>query len=74
MALLSFANPAALLLLLTLPYFIWLGRPRVAYRRQRDWMSLALRLAIVLCLVLALAGVQTVHAADKLSVVFLIDS
>ncbi len=74
MALLSFANPAALLLLLTLPYFIWLGRPRVAYRRQRDWLGLALRLAIVLCLVLALAGVQTVHAADKLSVVFLIDS
>ena len=74
MAPVTFSDPAALLLLLTLPFFIWIGRPRVAYRRQRDWLSLLLRVVIVLCLVLALAGVQTVQAANQLSVVFLIDS
>ncbi|MCC7450856.1 MAG: VWA domain-containing protein [Anaerolineae bacterium] len=70
----TFSNPLALVLLLLIPYFLYLGWPRVAYRRRRDLASLLIRVAIVLCLILGLAGLQTVQAADKLSVVFLIDA
>lgn len=70
----TFANPLALVLLLVIPYFLWLGRPRLAYRRRRDLASLIARIVIVLSLILALAGVQVVRAADKLAVVFLLDA
>src|SRR5258708_511564 len=70
----KFATPIALLLLLVIPYFVWLGWPRLRYRRQRDTTSLAIRVVIVVLLVLALAGTQIVQAADKLSVVFLVDA
>jgi uncharacterized membrane protein len=69
-----FATPVALLLLLVIPLFAWMGWPRLAYRRRRDIISLALRLLIVLLLILGLAGLQTVEAADKLAVVFLFDA
>ncbi|MBX3062780.1 MAG: VWA domain-containing protein [Anaerolineae bacterium] len=69
-----FATPIALLLLLLLPFVIALGYPRVAYRRRRDLTSLILRIVIILLLVFGLAGLQTVRAADKLSVVFLVDA
>lgn len=73
----NFTTPLALLLLLALPYFIWLGRPRPAATRNkqgREWASLVLRLLIVFLLVFSLAGVQLVRAADELSVVFLVDA
>lgn len=71
----NFSFPIALLLLLTLPYFIWLGKPRnTAVRRWRDWVSLGLRITILLLLTLSLAGTQLVRAADELAVVFLIDN
>src|SRR5262249_51000612 len=70
----KFATPIALLLLLVIPYFVWLGWPRLRYRRQRDITSLAIRIVIVVLLVLALAGTQIVQAADKLTVVFLVDA
>ncbi len=70
----TFSNPIALLLLVLLLYFVWLGRPRLAYRRRRDTASLITRLVIVACLILALAGAQIVQAADKLAVVFLLDA
>jgi uncharacterized membrane protein len=70
----TFANPVALVLLLVVPYFAWLGWPRVAYRRKRDITSLILRLVIVIFLILGLAGLQRVQAADKLAVVFLVDA
>ncbi|MBN1285912.1 MAG: VWA domain-containing protein [Anaerolineae bacterium] len=69
----SFATPIALVLFLVLPYFIWLGRPRLPFRRARDFTSLALRLAIVALLILGLAGAQLVLAADKLATIFLVD-
>jgi uncharacterized membrane protein len=68
------ATPIALLLLILIPYFVLLGWPRVAYRRRRDMLSLALRVVIILLLVLGLAGLQVVRAADKLAVVFLVDA
>ncbi len=71
----NFTAPLALLLLLALPYFIWLGRPRAgALYRRRDWISLGLRLLIMILLALSLAGSQIVRAADELAVIFLIDA
>lgn len=70
----SFTTPLALLLLATIPYFFWLGRPRVPIRRWRAWSSLGLRLLIIMLLTLSLAGTQMVRAADELAVVFLIDA
>ena len=70
----SFSTPLALLLLLTIPYFIWLGRPSPGGARWREWLSLALRLTIAILLVLGLAGTEIVRAADDLAVVFLVDA
>ena len=69
-----FAAPLAFLLLLCLPYFFWLGKPNTSLRRWREWLSLGLRLVILLLLVLSLAGTQVVQAADQLAVVFLVDA
>ena len=72
----SFTSPLALLLLLAVPYVLWLGWPRAARLRgqRRDRLSLGLRLLILLLLVFSLAGAQLVRAADDLAVVFLIDA
>ncbi|MCA9971018.1 MAG: VWA domain-containing protein [Anaerolineales bacterium] len=74
----NFTTPLALLLLLLfVPYVVWLGRPRYGRftpRRWRDGASLGLRLLILLLLVLGLAGLQLVRAADNLAVVFLVDA
>ncbi|MCB0032981.1 MAG: VWA domain-containing protein [Anaerolineales bacterium] len=71
----SFTTPLALLLLLAIPYLVWLGRPRPnAPRKWREWSSLTLRTLIMICLVLALAGFQIVRTADTLAVVFLVDA
>lgn len=71
----NFTAPLALLLLLVIPYFVWLGWPRqTAVRRWRDWASVGLRLLILILLTLSLAGVQIVRAADELAVVFLVDA
>jgi uncharacterized membrane protein len=69
----AFTTPAALLLLLVLVPVVYLGWPRVAFRRARDLASLGLRILLLLLLILALAGMQTVRVADRLAVVFLID-
>ena len=71
----NFTTPLALVLLLALPFFFWLGRPqRGALRARRDWVSMGLRVLIMLLLALSLAGSQLVRAADELSVVFLVDA
>lgn len=69
----AFAAPAALILLLALIPVIWLGWPRLAYRRRRDRSSLILRSLILILLVLALAGAQAVRPADRLAIAFLVD-
>jgi Mg-chelatase subunit ChlD len=73
MSLPSFTNPDALFLLLLLPLFAYIGRPRLRYRRQRDLTSMAIRLLLVTLLILSLAGIQIRKRADKLAVVFLVD-
>jgi uncharacterized membrane protein len=68
------ATPSALLLLLIFLPMVWyIGRPRHAFRRHRDIISLVLRSAIIILLVLILAGVQTVQSVDRLAVIFLVD-
>jgi uncharacterized membrane protein len=69
----SFATPIALILLISIPFVLYLGWPRMRFRRSRDIASLVLRTVIVLCLVLALAGAQVARSADRLAVVFLVD-
>ena len=66
--------PYALLALVAVPYFLWLGWPRGAWARGRALASLILRGLIAVLLVLALAGLQVVRAGDTLAVVFLIDA
>ncbi|MBO9309565.1 MAG: VWA domain-containing protein, partial [Chloroflexi bacterium] len=70
----QFATPAALLLALLIPFFIWHGLPRLPHRRRRDTASLILRLIIVTLIILSLAGLQAVQTSDKLAVVFLVDA
>lgn len=68
------ATPIALILLIIFLPIVWyIGFPRHAFRRRRDIISLTLRTAIVVLLVLAVAGLQNVQAVDKLAVVFLVD-
>lgn len=67
------APQIALLLLVLLPLFWIIGFPRHAFRRRRDISSIVLRTIIVVLLVLALAGLQSVQAVDRLAVVFLVD-
>lgn len=71
----QFTTPTAgLILLIALPIVWYVGFPRHAFRRRRDIASLALRTAIIVLLVLALAGLQSVQAVDRLAVVFLVDA
>ncbi|MBN1430264.1 MAG: VWA domain-containing protein [Anaerolineae bacterium] len=70
----TFTYPLALLGLLTLPYFLWLGKPAGVWARARSWIALVLRALIIVLLVLALAGLQIVSTSDRLAVVFLIDA
>ncbi|HDQ72349.1 MAG TPA: VWA domain-containing protein [Chloroflexi bacterium] len=69
----TFTQPLFLILLLAIPYFVYLGRPRGRYGRGRVWAALVLRCLIAGLIVLSLAGVQSVHGSDDLAVVFLVD-
>jgi len=69
----AFTQPLFLLLLIILPYFIYLGWPKGRYGRGRAWAALVLRCLIVLFAILSLAGAQSVHGGDELAVVFLVD-
>lgn len=72
----SFTTPLAFLLLFVIPYLVWAGNFPIAAtaRRWREWISLGLRLLILLLLVFSLAGTRVVRAVDELAVVFLVDA
>ncbi len=69
----KFTSPLFLLLLLLIPVFAWMGWPSAGPARRRELLALILRLGIVLCLTLSLAGLEIVRSGDDLAVVFLID-
>jgi uncharacterized membrane protein len=69
----AFTQPLFLLLLITLPYFAYLGWPKGRYGRGRAWTALILRCLVVALVVLSLAGTQSVHGGDELATVFLVD-
>ncbi len=72
----TFTSPLALLLILLLPLFIWaagVAQNGILRAEKREWVSLALRLVIVLCLILSLAGLEIARGGDELAVVFLVD-
>ncbi len=66
-------QPLSLFLLVIIPYFVYLGRPRGRYGRGRVWAALILRCLIAGLVILSLAGLQSVHGSDDLAVVFLVD-
>ena len=66
-------EPAALLFFLLLLPVIWLGRPSRGFDRKREVVSLTLRLILLACIILALAGLQLINKTDNLAVVFLLD-
>ncbi len=69
-----FGNPWALLLLVLIPFFIWLSWGQLLHlSRLRRWVALALRLSLLSLLVLALADARRYSRTDTLSVIFLVD-
>lgn len=68
-----FTSPLFLLLLLLVPVVVWMGAPAKGHAWRRELFSLILRLAIILCLIFALAGLEIVQRGDDLAVVFLVD-
>ncbi len=68
-----FTSPLFLLLFLLAPITVWLGYPAAGQSRKRDLTSLILRLVIVICLVLAISGLEIVQSGNNLAVVFLMD-
>lgn len=68
-----FTSPLFLLLLLLVPLAVWMGKPAKGPGRTREIVSLILRVVVILCLVLSLAGLEIVQRGDALAVVFLVD-
>ena len=70
----TFGNPWALLLLVLLPVFWFISRGRSVYLSLwRRRIAVALRTALFLLLVFALADVRLSTRSDSLSVIFLVD-
>ena len=71
----SFTNPAWLwLLALAVPWTVWwVLRSDVQISAWRRWIAFGLRFVIVLCLVLALAGLQWLRPIEGVNVFFLLD-
>ncbi|MDD2921909.1 MAG: VWA domain-containing protein [Anaerolineales bacterium] len=71
-----FASPLYLSLLLLIPLAVYLGWHGGKFRdpaRRREVISLILRSIIILCIVLAIAGLEIIKSGDNLAVVFLAD-
>ena len=68
-----FTTPILLLLLILLPIIILIGKPVRGPARRREIVALGLRVISVLCVILALAGLETARPSDQVAVVFLLD-
>src|SRR5689334_11864930 len=71
--LMRFTSPLLLLLFLLVPLTAWMGWPSPGAGRRREFTSLTLRVVIIVCLILSLAGMEIVRAGNELAVVFLMD-
>jgi Mg-chelatase subunit ChlD/uncharacterized membrane protein len=69
----NFTSPLLLLLFILLPIIFVLGKPVRGPSRRREIVALGLRVIIMLCVILALAGLTIARPSDQLAVVFLID-
>ena len=65
----AFTQPLFLLVLATVPYFVYLGLPKGRYGRGRAWAALVLRCVAATLIVLSLAGAQLVRGSDELAIV-----
>lgn len=68
-----FAFPWALVLLLAIPWSIYLGAKIRSLSGGRKWTAITLRSVILFCLVAALAGAELIKKSDKLAVFFVLD-
>ena len=68
-----FSNPWALLLLVLIPWTIWIGIGIQSLSRWRKLTALTLRTALLLALILAVAGLEWVKIEDDLAVFFILD-
>jgi Mg-chelatase subunit ChlD len=68
-----FTAPLFLFLLLLVPLTAWMGWPAKGPAWKRESVSLSLRLVILLCLILSMAGLEIVRSGNELSVVFVMD-
>lgn len=75
----TFTQPGFLALLALIPISVFIAWPRLRRGLRADvarahaWAGLVLRSVLLACVVLALAGAQSVTWTDRLSVVFLVD-
>ncbi len=69
----TFTSPLSLVLLVLLPLFAWIGWPSRGSSQKRETVSLILRLTLVLCLILSLAGLEIRRGGNELAIVFLVD-
>ncbi len=75
MVYISFIYPEALALLLVLvPLIAITLMPPHRLTPLRRWMSLALRVGLMLALILSIAGTQLVFPVDRLTTIFVLDS
>src|SRR5262245_26685342 len=70
----AFESPAWLWLLVLLPAIWWFSFRRLAALGPvRRWVAIALRSAVVLLVILSLAGAQKVRTSEKMTVAYLLD-
>jgi len=70
----AFESPGWLWLLLLLPAIWWFSYRRLAALGPvRRWVAIALRSAVVLLVILSLAGAQKVRTSEKMTVIYLLD-
>lgn len=68
-----FVFPWLLLLLVLVPWSVWVGMSIQSLSGVRKWTAIALRSSILILLIAALAGAEIVRTSDKLAVFFLLD-
>jgi hypothetical protein len=70
----TFESPGYLLLLVLVPWAVWLSFHRLrSFGIFRRLTAIALRTSVMVLLILALAEVQMVRISDRMTVLYLVD-